>query len=64
LLAAGVFSFFAVAGTRLPWEMHAGPADRILVATARRLGATLVTADGRLLEMAAKGRFAGMDATA
>jgi PIN domain nuclease of toxin-antitoxin system len=53
----------AVASTRLPWEMHPDPADRILVATARHLGATLVTADAALLEMAAKGHFAGMDAT-
>jgi PIN domain nuclease of toxin-antitoxin system len=54
----------AVASTRLPWEMHADPADRILVATARHLGATLVTADGALLEMARRGHFVGMDATA
>ena len=54
----------AVASTRLPWEMHPDPADRILVATARHLGATLVTADGTLLAMAGKGHFAGMDATA
>jgi len=53
----------AVASTRLPFEMHADPADRILIATARHLGATLVTADRTLLEMAAKGCFAGMDAT-
>jgi len=54
----------AVASTRLPFEMHADPADRILVATARHSGATLVTADGALLEMAGKGHFAAMDATA
>jgi len=54
----------AVESTRLPWEMHADPADRILVATARHLGATLVTADRTLLELAADGRFAAMDATA
>lgn len=53
----------AVASTRLPFEMHPDPADRILVATARYLGATLVTADQTLLAMAAKGCFAGMDAT-
>ena len=53
----------AVASTRLPFEMHADPADRILVATARNLGATLVTADRALLEMAGKGHFAGRDAT-
>jgi len=54
----------AVASTRLPWEMHADSADRILVATARHLGATLVTADSALLEMASKGNFKAMDATA
>jgi PIN domain nuclease of toxin-antitoxin system len=54
----------AVASTRLPWEMHADPADRILVATARHLGATLVTADKALLEFAKQGHFLGMDAAA
>jgi PIN domain nuclease of toxin-antitoxin system len=54
----------AVASTRLPFEMHADPADRILVATARHLGATLVTADGALLGFARQGHFAGMDAAA
>ncbi len=54
----------AVASTRLPFEMHADPADRILVATARHLGATLVTADGALLEFAKQGYFVGMDAAA
>ncbi len=52
----------AVESTRLPWEMHADPADRILVATARHLGATLVTADVALLKMAGKGHFRAMDA--
>jgi len=53
----------AVASTRLPFEMHADPADRILVATARHLGATLVTADRALLELAKSGHFRAMDAT-
>jgi len=52
----------AVASTRLPFEMHADPADRILVATARHLGATLVTADKALLELARLGHFVAMDA--
>ncbi len=52
----------AVASTRLPWQIHADPADRILVATARNLGATLVTADIALLEMAASGHFKAFDA--
>ncbi len=54
----------AVASTRLPFEMHADPADRILVATVRHLGATLVTADAALLELAKQGNFVGMDAGA
>jgi PIN domain nuclease of toxin-antitoxin system len=52
----------AVDSTRLPWEAHSDPADRIIVATARHLGATLVTADGALLEFAKQGHFVAMDA--
>jgi PIN domain nuclease of toxin-antitoxin system len=52
----------AVASTRLPFEMHPDPADRILVATARHLGATLVTADQSLLALAKKGHFRALDA--
>ena len=39
----------AVASTRLPGDLHGDPADRLIVATARHLGATLVTADAALL---------------
>jgi PIN domain nuclease of toxin-antitoxin system len=35
----------AIASTRLPGAFHRDPADRIIVALARRHGATLVTAD-------------------
>lgn len=52
----------AIESTRLPFEMHADPADRILAATARRLGATLVTADRSLLQIAGTGRFRALDA--
>ena len=45
----------AVSSTRLPWDIHPDPADRILVATARHLGATLVTADEQLLGYGALG---------
>jgi PIN domain nuclease of toxin-antitoxin system len=45
----------AIASTRLPWEVHPDPADRILLATARHLGATLVTSDRLLLDYAAQG---------
>lgn len=52
----------AVASARLPFEMHPDPADRIIVATARHLGATLVTADKALLELSRKGHLRAMDA--
>ena len=52
----------AVACSNLPFEMHADPADRILVATARYLGASLVTADERLLELAKKGHIKALNA--
>lgn len=38
-----------VASTRLPGTFHSDPADRIILATAKSLGATLVTQDERLL---------------
>lgn len=52
----------AVASTRLPGALHPDPADRIIVATARRLEATLVTADGLLIEYAAAGHLKVLDA--
>ena len=45
----------AVASTRLPWDVHPGPADRILLATARHLDATLITADQKMLDYGAQG---------
>lgn len=53
----------AVASTCLPFEMHADPADRILVATARHLGATLVTADRTLLDLSKNRHFRAIDAS-
>ena len=44
----------AVESTRLPGNMHADPADRILVATARNLGARLMTRDQALLDYGRK----------
>jgi PIN domain nuclease of toxin-antitoxin system len=40
----------AIESSHLPGEMHGDPADRILAATARVLGATLLTKDQRLIE--------------
>jgi PIN domain nuclease of toxin-antitoxin system len=48
---------------RLPGEIHRDPADRMLVATARRLGARLVTRDAALLAYAAAGHLSVLDAT-
>jgi PIN domain nuclease of toxin-antitoxin system len=53
----------AVASTRLSFDMHADPADRILVATARYLGVTFVTADEALLDLGKNGFFRAIDAT-
>jgi PIN domain nuclease of toxin-antitoxin system len=40
----------ALESVYLPGELHGDPADRILVATARVLGAILLTKDARLIE--------------
>jgi PIN domain nuclease of toxin-antitoxin system len=40
----------AMESCRLPKEFHSDPADRIIVATARVLGATLVTADQKIID--------------
>jgi PIN domain nuclease of toxin-antitoxin system len=40
----------AIESSRLPGDMHADPADRILIATARITGAQLLTKDERLLD--------------
>jgi PIN domain nuclease of toxin-antitoxin system len=39
----------AIESVHLPGEMHGDPADRMLVATARVLGAKLVTKDAQLI---------------
>jgi PIN domain nuclease of toxin-antitoxin system len=52
-----------VASTRLPFDIHADPADRIIVATARHLGATLVTADQMLLVLAKQGHLRALNAS-
>lgn len=47
----------AVASTRLPGNLHRDPADRILSATARTEGLTLLTRDVRLLDYGQKGHL-------
>jgi len=39
-----------VKSTKLPGEFHQDPADRMIVATARKLAIPLVTADEKILE--------------
>lgn len=52
----GLFAFLPVDTTiarravRLPEPLHGDPADRIIVATAPTLGASLVTKDQRLID--------------
>lgn len=43
----------AVASTRLPGTIHPDPADRLIAATARHLGALLITDDQLLLDYGA-----------
>jgi PIN domain nuclease of toxin-antitoxin system len=50
-MIAPVEPAIAVDAVDLSWD-HADPSDRIIVATARRLGASLVTADTAILEFA------------
>ena len=50
----------AVESCRLPGTFHGDPADRILVATARLLGATLITRDTTILSYGRKHHVAAM----
>lgn len=52
----------AIESTRLPGDVHGDPADRMLVATARSMGAVLVTCDERILDYAASGHLRTVDA--
>jgi PIN domain nuclease of toxin-antitoxin system len=44
----------ALASSRLPEPFHGDPADRIIVATARTMGARLATRDSKILEYGRK----------
>ncbi len=52
----------AVASTRLPGKFHGDPADRILAATAREIGAALVTADRAILDYGRRGHLRALTA--
>ena len=45
----------AISCTRLPGVFHGDPADRMLIATARESGATLLTADEAILKYSREG---------
>ena len=47
----------AVASTRLPGNIHPDPADRLIAATARHLGAVLITDDQLLLDYGTGGHL-------
>ncbi|MCV3766151.1 type II toxin-antitoxin system VapC family toxin [Rhizobium sp. TRM95796] len=52
----------ALESVRLPGTFHADPADRIIVASARVLDATLMTADRAILSYAQAGHVRALDA--
>ena len=52
----------AIESVNLPGELHGDPADRMLVATARVLGATLLTKDSRLIEYSRRRYVRAMEA--
>lgn len=51
-----------IESTRLPGTLHRDPADRMLVATARHMGARLVTRDRAILRYAGGGHVGVLDA--
>jgi PIN domain nuclease of toxin-antitoxin system len=55
LREARLSSEVAVAAAMLPSEVHADPADRFLIATARTRGIPLLTGDRRIIDYGAQG---------
>ena len=47
----------AVESTRLPGDPHGDPADRMIIATTRVLGGTLITCDEQILAYGARGHL-------
>ena len=52
----GLTPSIAIESSRLPGVIHGDPVDRILIATARLIGASLVTRDHRILDYAETGQ--------
>jgi PIN domain nuclease of toxin-antitoxin system len=55
---AAMTAEIAFDSSHLPGDFHPDPADRIIVATARHLGAPVVTRDRKILDYAAQGHVA------
>jgi len=62
LSVAALTPSIAVESSFLPQGIHADPADRVLIATARSLDATLVTHDARILRYGEQGHVKVMAA--
>jgi PIN domain nuclease of toxin-antitoxin system len=58
----GLTPAIAIESTRLPGEPHRDPADRMIIATTRLVGASLVTCDERIIEYAGRGHVRAVDA--
>ncbi len=53
----------AIESTRLPGVLHGDPADRIMIATARAMGASVMTCDRAILHYANSGHLQAVDAS-
>lgn len=53
--AAPLTPDIAIDASHLPGNLHADPADRLLIATARHLRVPIVTRDRRIIDYAAQG---------
>jgi PIN domain nuclease of toxin-antitoxin system len=60
LMVCGLDADILMASSFLPGELHGDPADRMMAATARELGFTLVTRDRALLAYAAEGHLSAL----
>ncbi len=52
---AALTPWIAVDASHLPGNVHGGPADRLLIATARHLGVPIVTRDAKIVAYAGQG---------
>ena len=59
---AALSPVIAVSAGQLPGGIHGDPADRLIIATARSLGCSLLTADRQILAYSAQGHASAIDA--